>query len=130
MAGRGAQPLSHKACDDVGCAAGRKADDDAHRPRRIGLRPRYARYSRERGSTRGQMEKLSTGKSHFEPPSLVPLFDHLVGAGEQRRGEGEGERPCRLQVDQELKLGGLINRNVTGLGTFEDFVHVIGHAPE
>jgi hypothetical protein len=68
--------------------------------------------------------------SHRGLPYCLSLFDHLVGAGEQRRGEGEGERPCRLQVDQELKLGGLINRNVTGLGTFEDFVHVIGHAPE
>ena len=33
------QRLSNEARDDVGCIAGRKADDDAHRPRRIGLRP-------------------------------------------------------------------------------------------
>ena len=37
---------------------GRKADDQAHRPRRIGLRPRDARHGRERGSARGQMQKL------------------------------------------------------------------------
>ncbi len=42
------QPLAHQTCDDVARAAGGKTDDDAHRPRRIGLRPRDARQSRER----------------------------------------------------------------------------------
>ena len=32
------QPLAHQARDDVGRAAGGIADDDVHRPRRIGLR--------------------------------------------------------------------------------------------
>src|SRR5262245_64158757 len=45
------EPLADQASDDVGAAASGKAGDDAHRPRRIGLRPRYARYSRKRGST-------------------------------------------------------------------------------
>src|SRR5258708_13347439 len=62
------QPLSHQACRDVGGSASRKADDNADRPRRIGLRPRYARYSRERGSTRCQMQELSSvGKFHRVP---------------------------------------------------------------
>src|SRR5215831_15459532 len=34
------KPLRYQARDDVGRAAGRISDDDAHRPRRIGLRPR------------------------------------------------------------------------------------------
>ena len=42
--------------------AGGKADDDAHRPRRIGLRPRDARHGRQRGSARGQMQKLFGGE--------------------------------------------------------------------
>src|SRR5262252_5985543 len=33
------QPLSYQACHDVGATGGGKSDDDAHRPRRIGLRP-------------------------------------------------------------------------------------------
>ena len=37
------QPLTHQAREDVVRTAGGKADDDAHRPRRIGLRPREAR---------------------------------------------------------------------------------------
>ena len=32
------EPLTHQARDYVYLAAGRKADDDPHRPRRIGLR--------------------------------------------------------------------------------------------
>src|SRR5215469_7596667 len=56
------QPLTDQARRDVTCAARGKADNDAHRPRRIGLRPRDARGRRERGSARGQMQKLSAGK--------------------------------------------------------------------
>src|SRR5262249_30658231 len=46
------QPLAHEACDDVGCAASGESDDDAHRPRRIGLRESKARNDRKRGSAR------------------------------------------------------------------------------
>jgi hypothetical protein len=59
------QRLTQEACDDVGCAAGGEADDDAHRARRIGLRPSDMRHGRERGSACGLMKKLSTvGKFH------------------------------------------------------------------
>src|SRR5262249_46353359 len=59
------QPLSNHPGGDVGRPAGGKADDDADRPRWIGLRPRYPRHCRQRGSARGQMQKLSAGKFHF-----------------------------------------------------------------
>ena len=61
----------------------RITDDDAHRPRRIGLRPSDPRHDRQRNSARGQMQKLSTvGKFHFAPPSRFTSLDHLVGGGE------------------------------------------------
>jgi hypothetical protein len=56
------QPLSHQAREDVGRAARRERHDDAHRPRRIGLRKSEARDGRERGGTRGQVQKISAAE--------------------------------------------------------------------
>src|SRR5262249_37310387 len=63
------QPLTDQACRDVECTGRSKRDNDVHRPRRISLRPRDARDGRQRGSACGQMQKISAGKFHFEPPS-------------------------------------------------------------
>src|SRR5262249_24805889 len=60
--------LADQARDNVSSAAGGITDNDAHRPRRIGLRSRDARHSRQRGSTRGQMQKISSGKFHVNLP--------------------------------------------------------------
>jgi hypothetical protein len=40
------------------------------------------------------------------------LFDQLVRAQQQRRPKSEAERFCGLLVDYNVKLGGLINRDV------------------
>src|SRR5262249_20691976 len=74
------QPRPHDAGDGVGAAACGKADDPAHRPRRIGLRPRETRHGRQRGNARSQMQKFAAGKFHFEPPSRAFSLNHLVGA--------------------------------------------------
>src|SRR5262245_58660926 len=49
-------------------AVGGEANDHAHRPRRIGLRPSAPRHGRQRGSARGQMQKSSAGKFHLNLP--------------------------------------------------------------
>src|SRR5262249_21297108 len=90
------QPLTNEARSNVVNTTGRKWDNDAHRPRRIGLRPRYARYSRERGSTRCQMQKISAGKFHCEPP--FTSFDHLIGAQQERWRDCHANRTRRLKV--------------------------------
>jgi hypothetical protein len=71
------EPSTDQACHDVEGAAWGSGNDDAHGPRRIGLRPSGPRESRQRGSAGGQMQKLPpAGKFHFGPP--FTSFDHLV----------------------------------------------------
>src|SRR5262249_53362419 len=48
------------------------------------------------------------------------LFDHLVGAGRKARRHFEAERLRCDQVNDELELGGLDDRQVGGPGTLED----------
>jgi hypothetical protein len=58
--------LADQARDNVGTTPRRITDNDAHRPRRISLRPRDPRDGRHRGSARSQMQDVSTvGKFHF-----------------------------------------------------------------
>jgi hypothetical protein len=52
------------------------------------------------------------------------LFDHLVGAGEQRRWDLEAERSGRLEVDDELELGQLKHRQVGGLSPLENLTGI------
>jgi hypothetical protein len=54
--------LAHQARRNVVDAAWGKADDEAYRPRRIGLRLCDARHGGEGGSTRCQTQKTSTRK--------------------------------------------------------------------
>src|SRR5262249_35112116 len=61
------EPLTNETRGDVGRAARQETDNDAHRPRRIGLRRRDARHGRQRGGARCQMQKLSAGKFHGLP---------------------------------------------------------------
>jgi hypothetical protein len=53
------------------------------------------------------------GEVSFEPSlSLVRLFDHLVGAGEQGRREGDAKGLRRLEVQNEIEPGRLLDREV------------------
>src|SRR5215831_14276206 len=56
------QPLTEQARGDVGRAAGRVADDQPHRPRRIGLRRCNPRDGWQRSGSRDQRQKSSARK--------------------------------------------------------------------
>jgi len=52
------------------------------------------------------------------------LFDHLVGADEERLPHGKAKRLHRLQVDHELEFRWLLYGKVGGLGALQDLIDV------
>src|SRR5262245_52026575 len=64
------------------------------------------------------------GEVSLLPPSRVTSFDHLVGAGEQRRRNIDAERLGCVEIDQQLEPGWLFDRQVCGLRTLENLVYV------
>jgi hypothetical protein len=60
----------------------------------------------------------------YAPQQTAPLFDHLVGAGEQRWRHGEAERPGGLGIDDQFELTRLHDRQVRGLRALEDTIDI------
>jgi hypothetical protein len=52
-------------------------------------------------------------------------FDHLVGARQQRSGDFEAERLGGRKIDDEIKLGRLLDRDVGRLRSAQDLVDIV-----
>src|SRR6266550_9648217 len=57
---------------------------------------------------------------------LTRLFDYLICSSAYRLCDCQAKRLGGLQIDDQLKSGGLINWNVARFCPVEDLVHVIG----
>src|SRR5262249_29724071 len=65
-----------------------------------------------------------SAKSRHMQCSNCSLFDHLVGAREQQRRNVETDRFGGGEVDDELKLGGLLDRQIAWFFTLEDTIDI------
>src|SRR5215468_8641721 len=57
-----------------------------------------------------------------------PLFDYLVGAGEQRVRHSEPDRLGGLEIDHQLVFHRCLHRQVGGFLPFENAIDVAGRA--
>jgi hypothetical protein len=69
-------------------------------------------------------------KRTFCAAAQTALFNHLVGTSNERLRQVETDCSCSLEIDDQLKLGGFLNRQITGLLALEYAIDVGGRQPE
>jgi hypothetical protein len=57
------------------------------------------------------------------------LLNHLIGCGEQRLRNGQAERLCGVEIDNQLILGRRLHRHVGRLLALENAVDVVDRTP-
>src|SRR5262245_15506092 len=55
--------------------------------------------------------------------SAPSSLDDLICPQQERLGDAETERSSRLQLDEQLELGRLLEGKICGLGALQDSVH-------
>src|SRR5438093_12328681 len=61
---------------------------------------------------------------------LAHSLDHLVGAQEERLGDRQAKRLGGVQIDDEIELGRLLDRDVAWLGPSQNLVNIVGGTAE
>jgi hypothetical protein len=116
--GSGAPPRSTKRALILGsasaAAAGGKADNQAHWPRRIGLRPTETRGGWQRGSACGEMQEHAAGK--FLGASS-PTFHSMTSSASASSVDGI----CRFNFFADFKLIVIRNRVGDWMGSSPGF---------
>ena len=66
----------------------------------------------------------------FAVSNVEPLLNDLVRSRQHVRWNRQADLLGRFQIDDELKLRWLLHRQIGGLGTFQDLVHICSGPPE
>jgi len=66
-------------------------------------------------------------KTRLMQCSKKSLFDHLVGAQQERFGDRQPERLGGIEVDHQLKLGRLLDRQIGRLGAAQELDELPGY---
>src|SRR5262245_4623002 len=74
--------------------------------------------------TGSKMDLQSLSEMRDDAPSGVVLFNNLVRPQQQRRRDGEAKGLRGFQIDDQLELGRLLDREVGGFRALEDLVDV------
>src|SRR3972149_4444844 len=84
---------------------------------------------RKRAGSRPLLSTASVSSAPPAPQHRCWSLDHLVGADEDGRREGEPQGLGGLHIDHQFEARGLLHGQVRWLGAFQDLVHVGGGAP-
>src|SRR5437763_4076229 len=89
------------------------------------LRPRYPIRGTFPGCCASTKETVSrrTVGSRQTKMLLTMSFDHLIRPREHVGRNRQADLLCRLEIDHQLELRRLLDWQVCGLRTFQDFVH-------
>src|SRR5262249_44252971 len=103
------------------------------------LRPRVGLFAPLRDKVTSSAQSLVPPSGRPSQGSRLPILTHdelassfepLVGAGEHVCRDLEAERLGGREVDDEIELGRLLDRNVGGFCPTQNFIHKIGSPPE
>jgi hypothetical protein len=96
------------------------------------LQVRYASMNRHLPRQRVGLVGAKSGREQMQQTcvQMPGLFDHLVGARQERLRDRQAERLCGGQIEDEIELGRLLDRNVARLCSMQNLVDKVGSAPK